>query len=217
MYTKLKAWLWVNKTTIAGVVTAIAAGLQDYLGNEHITVFGILKVIGIAAFGYVAKDFNVTGGSVKNPASVSKPPKPDTIVSGLLIFFLGASMMSLGALEGCVKKTNAQGQVVSAPQPFEMTARDVIASAKGAIESLQKTYKTPCTQDSSLTVCRSINDAVAAQNLAINALHIYCASPDYDAGGACHPQPNAEHQLREALNQLDNSLTQAKQFANSAR
>lgn len=93
--------------------------------------------------------------------------------------------------------------------PPELLARDGIAAAKGFIETQQQLHLAECQAAPTESICVGINKAVAAQNLAIDALAIYCASPDFSQNkGPCVPNKSAEPKLREATDQLNDVLKQ---------
>jgi hypothetical protein len=101
--------------------------------------------------------------------------------------------------------------------PVEVVARDGIAAAKGYIESEQAKHHDECTSDPvaapKMHTCVVINQAVAAQNLAIDALETYCASADFtDNKGPCKPDKSLEPKLRSAMENLQNILQQVQAF-----
>jgi hypothetical protein len=61
------------KTTLAGCVTAALMALANYKGDN--TWQGYLACIGPVVIGVLAKDFNVTGGTVQNDAPAQPPEK----------------------------------------------------------------------------------------------------------------------------------------------
>lgn len=111
-------------------------------------------------------------------------------------------------------------------QPLEMTARDSIAAASGFLKEAQKNHvlecsatpqcSTPNVQDKGkcVRICESINRAIDAQTVAINALSAYCASDDWDKGGACKPKADLAPKLKQALSDLDATIAAAKGLVN---
>lgn len=91
-------------------------------------------------------------------------------------------------------------------QKPEQTARDAIAAAKGVVETAQIKYLDACQADPDLGPCVTVNKAVAAQNLAIDALNQYCSGPGYLTGGVCNPQPDLQSHLEAALASLDQTI-----------
>lgn len=94
------------------------------------------------------------------------------------------------------------------PQPLEASARDAVASAKGYLDSAKS--KHPECPAASSTQCQIIAKGVAAKDSVIDALSVYCAGPDFAAGGACTPQAAAADKLQSALNGLQTTLADVK-------
>jgi len=102
----------------------------------------------------------------------------------------------------------------------EKWARDSIAAAKGFIEEAQRNHGDECRVACQLAsvqnpakcrgICNAINRAVHAQNLAIDALNLYCAGPGWAEGGACSAQPALEPRVREAIGELNRIIADAK-------
>lgn len=95
-------------------------------------------------------------------------------------------------------------------QPLEMTARDLIAANKGVLTSAQAQYKATCTANPAQGTCNLINRDVFAQNVAIDALELYCAGVDFSNGGACKPDKAYAPKLQEALLNLNRNLNDVK-------
>lgn len=70
------------KTFVVGIATAIFVALQPLISNGNFVFERDWKsLVGaalIAAFGYVAKDANVTGGNQSNGLTANKPIEPLT-------------------------------------------------------------------------------------------------------------------------------------------
>ena len=98
-------------------------------------------------------------------------------------------------------------------QPLQQTARDSIAVAKGVIETAQQEYLVRCQASPTDTPCEIIKDSVAAQNLVVDALNLYCAGDDAWVGGSpCSPTKAVEPRLREALLQLNVIIANVKEL-----
>jgi hypothetical protein len=98
-------------------------------------------------------------------------------------------------------------------QPLQQTARDSVAVAKGVIETAQQEYLPRCLSSPTDTPCEIIKDAVAAQNLVIEALNLYCAGSDsWVSGAPCNPTDAVEPRLREALSQLNIIIANVKEL-----
>ena len=98
-------------------------------------------------------------------------------------------------------------------QPLQQTARDSIAVAKGVIETAQQEYLPRCLASPTDAPCEIIKDAVAAQNLVVDALNLYCAGEDsWVTGAPCSPSMGVEPRLREALLRLDTIISNVKEL-----
>src|SRR6516225_11749958 len=77
--------------------------------------------------------------------------------------------------------------------PVEQQARYALAASQGFIMQAQKNHQDECSQTPKKAFpCAEINQAVGAQNLAIDALEIYCSWTAQDvqdaaAGKSVHP------------------------------
>ncbi|MCL4524008.1 MAG: hypothetical protein M1451_08870 [Acidobacteria bacterium] len=110
----------------------------------------------------------------------------------------------------------------AACQPYEKQARDSVAAAKGFIEQAQANHGDECRAvpqcslpgvvdaGKCVKICAAINQAVAAQNLAIDALDLYCAGTGWQTGGACTPNKELEPRVRAAISNLDRIIKDAK-------
>lgn len=95
-------------------------------------------------------------------------------------------------------------------QPLEQTARDSVATAKGYLDSA-KQHHPECAADASSTNCQVIAKGVAAKDSVIDAVNIYCASNDYsNNSGPCVPNKDLQPKLQEALNNLNQTITDVK-------
>jgi len=103
--------------------------------------------------------------------------------------------------------------------PVEQQARDALAASQGFIAQAQKNHQAECSQTPTKAFpCAMINQAVGAQNLAIDALEVYCgwtASDVADAAAgksvhACVPVKTAADPLKAALSNLNRILADYK-------
>lgn len=99
-------------------------------------------------------------------------------------------------------------------QPLEQTARDGVAAAKGYLDSAKgKHPECVGTSPASSTNCSVINRGVGAKDAVIDALNIYCASADYsNNGGPCVPNKDAQPKLKEALSNLNQTMSDVKKI-----
>ena len=63
------------------------------------------------------------------------------------------------------------------------TAYDLVVGAKAFTDTTAKQH--PECSTATTAVCVDLKKAVAAKDSLIDALEVYCAGPDFNAGGAC--------------------------------
>ena len=98
------------------------------------------------------------------------------------------------------------------PQPLEQTARDTAATAKGYLDSA-KIQNPECVANppAASTQCQIINRGVGIKDALLDAINIYCASDAYtNNAGPCVPDKTLEPKLQQALNNLNQSITDVK-------
>lgn len=97
-------------------------------------------------------------------------------------------------------------------QPLEKSARDAVATSKGYLDAA-KEHHPECVSDTpaASTNCTIISRGVAAKDSVIDAVNIYCASPEYSNGtGECIPNKDLEPKLKEALDNLNRTINDVK-------
>jgi len=93
--------------------------------------------------------------------------------------------------------------VVGCGETTQASARDVIATANALLITAQAQYKTSCIANPAQTVCIAINKAGAAQNVALDALSVYCGfTSSTPAGTVCTPVASGLAALQGALANL---------------
>lgn len=97
-------------------------------------------------------------------------------------------------------------------QPLENTARDVIAGSQGFIQKAQENHRSECQAAPAKDFpCQIINRAVAAQNLAVDALAIYCGfARDTPPNTPCQANKSAAAILKSALDGLQKTIQDYK-------
>jgi len=102
---------------------------------------------------------------------------------------------------------------LAACQPFEETARDVIAGAQGFIQQAQKNHLEECRANPTKDFpCGTINRAVAAQNLAVDALAVYCGfGHDMSPNTSCRVNKSAAAALKASLDNLNRIISDYKE------
>jgi len=96
--------------------------------------------------------------------------------------------------------------------PAHERAEEVVAGSYGVLTTLQDKYEATCKQDATQMPCVRINKAIAAHNLAIEALNLYCAGPGWAEGGECTPTKEHEPRMREAVQRLDEILKELRRL-----
>jgi hypothetical protein len=103
--------------------------------------------------------------------------------------------------------------------PVEQQARDALAASQGFIMQAQKNHQAECSQTPKKAFpCAMINQAVGAQNLAIDALETYCSWTAQDVQDAaasksvhpCFEAKTAMDPLKAALSNLNQILKDYK-------
>ena len=101
------------------------------------------------------------------------------------------------------------------------TARDTIATSFGYLTWAQSNYKATCTANPAQTPCVLINKAIPVNNLAIDALEIYCGGvapvgqTPFAQGGPCVAVSSALPALQSALANLGPIIADLKALANA--
>jgi hypothetical protein len=101
------------------------------------------------------------------------------------------------------------------------TARDTIATSYGYLTWAQSNYKTTCMANPAQTPCVLINKAIPINNLAIDALEIYCGGTapvgqvPFAQGGPCVAVSSALPALQSALANLGPIIADLKALTNA--
>jgi hypothetical protein len=119
-----------------------------------------------------------------------------------LTIVLAAGLLSISPLvfvTGCV--------------PPDQTARNIITASNAVLVTAQAQHRASCKADPSQTVCQTINRAGAVQNVAIDALSIYCQfTPQSPASQTCVPVKSALPALQAALTNLSVTTADLKKL-----
>ena len=100
--------------------------------------------------------------------------------------------------------------------PLERSAYDTVVAAKAFLDS-ERTQHPECATGATTTVCVDIKKAVAAKDLLIDAITVYCSGPEFNNGGKCNaPQKGtpgydqAAAKLQAAINNYNQSQADLK-------
>lgn len=106
-------------------------------------------------------------------------------------------------------------------QSFERSARDAVVTYGGFVRKAQSNHLEECVAFTSLgknlgksdAVCPAITKAIAAHNIAVDALNTYCASESYDLfGGKCVANKALQPKLEAALANLSSIIAELKRI-----
>lgn len=92
--------------------------------------------------------------------------------------------------------TNPPGTVT-----IEKTAYNTIVAAKAFLDNMRDKHP-ECQTGATSTLCVDVRKAVAAKDLLISALQVYCSGPEFEAGGSCQAPTAGTPKGDEALAKL---------------
>lgn len=100
---------------------------------------------------------------------------------------------------GCHKQVTTT--TPATPQPLEASARDVVATVKGYLDSA-KSKHSECPADTQSAQCQLLAKGTAAKDVLIDALKVYCgfSSPEEVT---CNPQSDQASKLAAALSGMN--------------
>lgn len=88
-------------------------------------------------------------------------------------------------------------------QQVATKARNTLAASQGAIQSAQSQFSVTCKAQPAQAPCVTITKAVAAQNVAVTTMEIYCGwLPGTDPASKCAPVQSEQAALESALANL---------------
>lgn len=100
--------------------------------------------------------------------------------------------------------------------PLENRARDAAAASQGFIQQAQRNHLAECQANPAKPFpCQTINQAIAAQNLLIDAIEQYCGWPSgtQPSGAASYPcakNVSAQQRLQAAINSINQIIKDYK-------
>ena len=97
--------------------------------------------------------------------------------------------------------------------PLERTAYNTIVAAKAFLDN-EKAAHPECATGSVTTVCTDLAKATSAKDLLIDAVEVYCSSPDFDKNGAaCSPLAKGTPASQQAIAKLNAAIVSYNQAA----
>ena len=96
--------------------------------------------------------------------------------------------------------------------PLERNAYNAVVAANASIKQL-KTSHPECATGTASATCTLIAKATAAKDSLIDAAEVYCAGPNFNAGGACDAPKKGTDAYAQAAPKLQAALTAWNQIA----
>lgn len=100
--------------------------------------------------------------------------------------------------------------VLAGCTPLERTAYNTGVAAKAFLDSERATHP-ECATGATSTVCVDIAKAVAAKDLMLDALTVYCAGPTFPA--SCNPPAKGTPASAQAIAKLQGAISAYNQIA----
>lgn len=89
--------------------------------------------------------------------------------------------------------------------PADRSAYNTVVAATAFTDKI-KSQHPECAAGLVTPLCADVQKAVAANNLLIDAVKIYCAGPDFDGGGACDPPKKGTPAFQQASAKLQAAI-----------
>jgi len=96
--------------------------------------------------------------------------------------------------------------------PLERQAYNVAVGAKAFLDS-EKASHPECSTGATSTLCVDIAKAVAAKDVLLDALTVYCSGPAFASGGACNPPAKGTPASTQAAAKLQAAISGYNQTA----
>jgi hypothetical protein len=96
--------------------------------------------------------------------------------------------------------------------PVERTAYNTVVAAKAFLDK-EKLSHPECTNTPSSIICVDLQKAVAAKDVLIDAITVYCSGPDFNAGGACNAPQKGTAAYDQAVAKLNGAIANWNQVS----
>ena len=96
--------------------------------------------------------------------------------------------------------------------PLEKTAYRTAVAAKAFLDTERKAHP-ECVPTATSTYCVDLAKAVAAKDLLIDAIEVYCSGPTFNNGGACNPPTKHSSAYVQAQDKLQAAIANYNQVA----
>lgn len=96
--------------------------------------------------------------------------------------------------------------------PLERQAYEAVVASKAFLDSAKSKHP-ECATGGSTAVCTDLAKATAAKDTLIDAVEVYCAGPDFNAGNACNPPAKGTPAAVQATAKVQAALAAYNQTA----
>lgn len=90
--------------------------------------------------------------------------------------------------------------------PVEVSAYRTVVGAKAFLDSMKAQHQ-ECATGAVSTMCDSLKRATGAKDALITAIEIYCAGPQFAAGGPCNAPAKGTPTAQQALAKLQAAIS----------
>ena len=96
--------------------------------------------------------------------------------------------------------------------PVERSAYNTVVAAKAFLDTERKAHP-ECVAGATSTLCTDITKAVAAKDVLIDAITIYCSGPNFLNNGPCDAPKKGTPGAQQAVDKLTAAIANYKQIA----
>jgi hypothetical protein len=100
--------------------------------------------------------------------------------------------------------------------PVERTAYNTVVAAKAFLDK-EKQQHPECATVPASTVCADLTKAIAAKDLLIDAITVYCSGPDFNTGGSCNAPQKGTAAYDQAVVKLNAAIANYNQAASDLK
>jgi len=96
--------------------------------------------------------------------------------------------------------------------PLEKVAYETVVAANASIKNIKVNHP-ECITGNNSSLCVTLTKATAAKDSLIDAAELYCAGPDFNAGGKCDPPAKGTPAATQATAKLQAALAAWNQIS----
>jgi hypothetical protein len=100
--------------------------------------------------------------------------------------------------------------------PLERQAYEAVVASKAFLDSVKAKHP-ECGTGATSTLCTDLSKATAAKDSLIDAVEVYCAGPDFNAGNACNPPKKGTPAAVQATAKVQAALAAYNQTASDLK